>query len=72
MSEAKLLVDSHTRSWIKAVSWRILGTLTTVGVTFSVTNSLVMATSVGVIEFIAKTFLFYLHERLWIKINSWI
>ncbi|MDR3476681.1 MAG: DUF2061 domain-containing protein [Gammaproteobacteria bacterium] len=62
--------ESNFRIWLKAISWRVLGTLTTFGVTFSITNSLNVATSVGAFEFFAKTILFYLHEKLWIKINT--
>jgi len=62
--------EAHTRTWLKALSWRILGTITTVAVTYSITNDTTIATSVGFLEFFAKTFLFYLHERLWIKLNT--
>lgn len=63
-------METHTRTWLKALSWRILGTLTTFAVTFSITNSFNIASTIGVLEFFAKTILFYLHERMWIKLNS--
>ena len=63
-------VESHARTWMKSISWRILGTLTTVGATFSITNNFNIATAVGAIELVAKIFLFYMHERLWIKISK--
>ena len=71
MSEVKIYVtESHTRTWIKSISWRLLGTATTFCATFSITNSLDIATAVGAIELIAKTFLYYVHERIWIRINN--
>jgi uncharacterized membrane protein len=62
--------ESNLRLWLKAISWRVLGTLTTFGVTYSITNSVNVATSVGAFEFFAKTALFYFHEKLWIRINT--
>ena len=71
MAQEKIYsAESHIRTLIKSVSWRVLGTLTTMVVTFSITNSLSVATAVGVIELLAKVVLFYLHERIWIKINN--
>lgn len=62
--------ERNTRILLKAISWRVLGTLTTMGVTFSITNNLNVAGTVGAFEFFAKTALFYAHEKLWIRINS--
>lgn len=62
--------ERNSRILMKAISWRVLGTLTTIGVTFSITNNGYIASTVGVLEFFAKTALFYMHEKLWIKINS--
>jgi adenylylsulfate kinase len=57
--------DSHFRSIIKAVSWRIFGTLMTMAFTFLVTQKITFALYIGLFEFVAKIILFYLHERLW-------
>lgn len=65
-------IESRSRTLIKSISWRLLGTLTTFGATLSITKSLNIATTVGAIELFAKIFLFYLHERIWIKINNTI
>lgn len=61
------MVEKHRRSFAKAVSWRITGTLDTVLIAFLVTGKLRLAISIGFVEVFTKIFLFYLHERLWNK-----
>jgi len=57
------------RSVVKAVSWRTVGTLDTMIVSYFVTGSLVMAASIGSIEVITKMILYYFHERAWNKLS---
>ncbi len=61
---------SHTRSIIRAVTWRVLATLTTIVATFIITGEWVIALQVGALEATAKLFLYYLHERAWLM-TSW-
>ncbi|WP_448529086.1 DUF2061 domain-containing protein [Raineya sp.] len=57
--------ESHTRSLVKAFSWRIVGTLDTMLISFLLTQKLIWAIQIGVVEFFSKIFLYYLHERVW-------
>ncbi len=57
--------EKHYRSVIKAISWRTVGTIDTVVVSYFITGNLVMAVSIGSIEVVTKMFLYYLHERAW-------
>ncbi len=57
--------ESHLRSVIKSVSWRLFGTFVTMFVTWMVTRQINLALYVGLFEFFAKVGFFYLHERLW-------
>lgn len=57
--------ESHVRSVIKAVSWRIFATLITMLITFLITQKISFAMYVGLFEFTSKILLFYLHERIW-------
>lgn len=61
--------DKHYRSIVKAISWRTLGTIDTMIVSFFVTGNLVMAVSIGSIEVVTKIVIYYLHERVWEKID---
>ncbi len=60
-----MYTDSHTRSVLKALSWRVLGTITTAGLVFIFTRRLVLSLAVGALEFFSKIALFWLHERAW-------
>jgi uncharacterized membrane protein len=58
-------VETHTRSILKAVSWRTLGTLDTFVISWFLTGKLELAGSIAGLEFITKIAWFYLHERVW-------
>jgi adenylylsulfate kinase len=60
-----ILVESHVRSVMKAMSWRIVATLTTVLLVFIFTRSLEVSFGVGLLEFLFKIVVYYLHERVW-------
>jgi len=55
------------RSIIKTISWRTVGTLDTVVISYLITDSLSMAASIGSIELFTKMILYYFHERVWNK-----
>lgn len=56
------------RSIVKTISWRTLGTLDTIIISYFITGNLKMAASIGSIELVTKMFLYYFHERAWNKI----
>jgi uncharacterized membrane protein len=57
--------DTHTRSVLKAISWRTLGTLDTFAISWFMTGKLHVAGSIAGMEVITKIAWYYLHERLW-------
>jgi uncharacterized membrane protein len=57
------------RSVVKAISWRTVGTIDTIIVSYFITGNLVMAASIGSIEVITKMVLYYFHERAWNKLS---
>ncbi len=59
------LKESHLRSVLKAFSWRVIATLTTALIAYAITGELDTAIMIGAIEFVAKMFLYYMHERAW-------
>lgn len=63
-------MDSHKRSLLKTFSFRILATAVTFGIVWAFTGNLVLAGTVGVLDFVLKLGIYYLHERVWGKI-SW-
>ena len=65
MDSPGALKESHLRSVLKAFSWRVIATLTTALIAYAITGELDTAILIGAIEFVAKMFLYYLHERAW-------
>lgn len=61
-------MDSHTRSFAKALSWRATGTIDTMVISLVVTGSVKLAATIGLTEVATKSLLYYVHERAWLKI----
>ena len=62
--------EKPMRSVIKSLSWRTIGTLDTILISWFVTGTLSLAFSIGAIELVTKMMLYFFHERLWNAI-SW-
>ena len=60
--------DKHWRSFVKGISWRILGSIDTVIIAYFVTGEISKAFQIGFTEVFTKMILFYFHERFWMKI----
>jgi len=54
---------------MKSVSWRIVGTIDTMLISYFITGRFKVAVSIGFVEVITKTVLYYFHERLWAHIH---
>ncbi len=57
--------ETHYRSIIKALSWRIFATVATILIVFAFTHKLILSLGVGAVEMIVKLILYYFHERIW-------
>ncbi len=73
MSEAKQ--ESHIRSIVKGISWRLVATVDTILVVLLVTClfdecSLELAGMIAGAEFIIKLLIYYVHERIWQKFRK--
>jgi len=61
--------DKPIKSFMKSVSWRVVGTIDTMIISYVITGELTLAVSIGSAEVITKTVLYYFHERLWAHIH---
>jgi uncharacterized membrane protein len=61
--------ETHTRSVLKAVSWRTLGTLDTFAISWFLTGRVEIAGSIAGLEIVTKIAWYYLHERVWAAIH---
>jgi hypothetical protein len=51
-------IDSSGKSMVKAISWRILGTMDRILISWLLTGTLMLAQSIGSIEVFSKFFLY--------------
>lgn len=61
--------ENIKRTLLKTISWRLVGTLATVVISYVITGTLTLAFSIGIIELIAKMALYFFHERAWNSIK---
>ena len=59
--------DSATKSLLKTVSWRVVGTIDTMVIAYFLTGEVTVAVSIGSVEVFTKLVLYYVHERVWNK-----
>jgi uncharacterized membrane protein len=62
-----MIKNSLKRHILKTISYRILGTLITVIIAYSLGASLKVSSMLGVGELVLKPVIYFLHERLWYK-----
>ena len=58
---------SQTRTILKTISWRIVGTLDTMALGWIITGDPLLGVKIGGLELITKFDLYYIHERIWLK-----
>ena len=61
-------MESHQRSILKAISWRLLATTLTSFIAYAIWGSASGALKIGVADLIFKLLTYYLHERAWLLI----
>lgn len=62
------IVSRDTKiSACKAVTWRLLGTIDTMIISFFMTGDVKIAFSIGSFEVFTKMVLYFIHERVWAK-----
>lgn len=62
-------MEKNVRSLAKSVTWRVVATLTTILLVYLFTGNVVLSTSVGALELLVKTVIYYMHERVWNMIH---
>lgn len=60
---------SRKRHIAKALTWRIVGSVDTVFLSWLITGNPMTGLKIGFAEVITKMVLYYLHERVWFNIN---
>ena len=55
------------RHILKTVTWRMVGTVDTIVLSWLLSGNLTLGFKIGGVELITKMFLYYFHERVWYK-----
>ena len=61
--------ETQTRSVVKALTWRILGTVATTMLVYFFTRRFTLSLAVGGFEFVSKIGLYWFHERVWDRLH---
>ncbi|OSY88098.1 hypothetical protein WH52_08735 [Tenacibaculum holothuriorum] len=61
--------EKSIRSVVKSISWRVIGTIDTILISWIITGQVKTAFSIGAIELITKMLLYFFHERVWNSIK---
>ncbi len=64
-----ILLESPARSFVKAVSYRLVSIVVMTLVAWLVTRRLAVAAAIGLGDAALKIGLFYAHERLWTRVR---
>lgn len=60
---------SHKRHIAKAITWRIVGTIDTILLSWLISGNPYTGLKIGFAEVVTKMLLYYLHERLWFNVK---
>lgn len=61
--------ESQKRHLLKTLTWRFIGTMDTILLSWFITGNPLTGLKIGVAEIITKMILYYVHERTWYRID---
>jgi uncharacterized membrane protein len=59
------MIATKSRSLVKTITWRLLGSLDTFLLSWLITGKAKLALSIASVEVLTKLILYYWHERVW-------
>jgi uncharacterized membrane protein len=62
-------MERPIRSVVKAITWRMLGTLDTFFISWLITGEVLLASGIALAEVFTKSLLFVGHEQAWSRIK---
>ena len=66
MSKSKVTIARHV---LKTITWRIVGTIDTILIGWAVSGDPMVGLTIGSFEVFTKMILYFIHERVWYKVN---
>ena len=62
-------MESHFRTVLKSLTWRLGGLVMTTAVAWVITDEVKLAAEIGMADTLIKLFAYYGHERIWLKLS---
>ena len=62
---------SRKRHLLKTITWRILGTIDTILLSWFISGDPTIGLSIGGAELVTKMILYYFHERAWFRFSKY-
>lgn len=59
------MIETTSRSIVKTISWRITGSGATFLIAYLLIGNFAIAGTIGLVQMISNTILYYFHERAW-------
>ena len=69
LSKDGKVLESRKRHIVKAITWRIIGTVDTMILAWVISGNPLFGLKIGFAEVVTKMLLYYVHERIWYKFN---
>jgi len=66
----KRIDNTIARHLAKTITWRIVGSVDTMLVSWFITGNLTVGLAIGGVEVFTKMILYFIHERLWYKFGK--
>ena len=64
-----MVLESKSRSLTKTITWRVTGSGATFLIAFLISGTWQLAGTIAIIQLVANTVLYYVHERFWARIK---
>ena len=62
-------METHKRSMVKSLTWRVIGVVLLGGIAYAVTRDWKEMSIITIIFHTVRMVLYYYHERIWLKIK---
>jgi uncharacterized membrane protein len=69
LSKDGQILESRKRHIAKTFTWRLVGTMDTMVLAWLISGDAIIGLKIGFAEVVTKMLLYYLHERMWYKID---
>lgn len=63
------MIETPLRSLVKTISWRLTGSSATFLISYLISGNVLVSSTIAIVQLICNTILYFIHERIWNKIN---